>query len=482
MKKWFLLLMATLLILSAGCALADWIPVYETYPVPLDDNLWIEVPNAYDVIDVTIDYPCMYIVDENMMGCLVVKIPSGYRHGRTSQSADLTGFREDGQKVLAGADATDASTVIERYTIHDLPAARVDMTGQGFEMIWMGDGDDLYFFMYPLKDEAFAADMVAIASTMHLVRSNTAPASSEADYTWTADETGVTITGYTGEATRVAIPAEIDGQPVVALADKAFYETDVTWVSIPDGVTEIGRYCFGGCTALQTLQLPAALTEIPDGLLESCLRLLELTIPEGVVSIGESAFWMNSYLEGLRLPASLTEIGSYNFVGMLYLERFSVAPGNTAFQTLDEGAVLLSADGKRFIHYCGWQDRSVYTIPEGVEVVSAFAFDQQPTLRSIIVPEGVTTIEGMAFLSVTGLQSLTLPASVTEIGKAQVSITDGIILPDPDAAPEDVPESTLRIVSGAVIIAPEGSAAQVYAEQFNLIFEPVRTADEAVQE
>lgn len=482
MKKWFLLLMATLLILSAGCALADWIPVYEAYPVPLDDNAWFEVPYSYDVMDVTIDYPCLYIFNGDMMGCLVAKIPAGYRHSLLSQSADLSGFQEDGQLVLAGADATEASTVIERYTINDLPAARVDMKGQGFEMIWMGDGGDLYFFMYPLDDQDFATDMVDIASTLHLVKSNTAPTTNEADYTWTADETGVTITGYTGEATRVAIPAEIDGQPVVALADKAFYETDVTWVSIPDSVTEIGRFCFGGCTALQTLQLPAALTEIPDGLLESCMRLLELKIPEGVVSIGESAFWMNSYLEGLRLPASLTEIDSYNFVGMLYLERISVAPGNTAFQTLDEGAVLLSADGKRFIHYCGWQDRSIYTIPEGVEVVSAFAFDQQPTLRSIIVPEGVTTIEGMAFLSVTGLQSLTLPASVTEIGKAQVSITDGIILPDPDAAPEDIPESTLRIVSGAVIIAPEGSAAQAYAEQFNLIFEPVRTADEAVQE
>ena len=50
----------------------------------------------------------------------------------------------------------------------------------------------------------------------------------------------------TKECEHVLIPSEIDGQPVTALADKAFYEKHVTTVVVPDSVTEIGDLCFSG--------------------------------------------------------------------------------------------------------------------------------------------------------------------------------------------------------------------------------------------
>ena len=108
----------------------------------------------------------------------------------------------------------------------------------------------------------------------------------------------------------------------------------------------------------------------------------------------------------------------------------------------------------------GWQECTSYTIPDGVETIGSFAFSDYGTLREIIVPEGVKTIEGAAFVSAFGLQKLHLPASVTDLGRFPGE------------------EGTGSIAGKAIIIAPEGSAAQAYAEQFQLSFEAAPAADE----
>lgn len=480
MKKTLSLLLALLLLLAAlpAAAQGSLMPLYDVYPVNAAEGVWFEVRTQYEAFSTPSSFPVVGIIDPDATdvmaaNAIFVKIPEGLVLQRGDM--DVSGFAEEGRAVLSGTLDTGASRVIERYEINGLPAVRVNMVGQGYEMIWVGDGGDMYFFMYPTADETFAEHIRETAATLHLVEAHTPAVCNPEDYIWTDDERGVTIAGYTGTASRIAIPAEIGGKPVIALNDAAFYEADVTWVSIPDSVTRIGRFCFGGCALLQTVKLPAGLTEIPDGLFESCFRLYAVDIPESVGSIGYGAFWCNFYLTELHLPASLTHIGGCNFVSLDCFERFTIAEGNSAFRTLDGGKVLLSADGKRFIHYAPWQERGVYTVPEGVEVIGAFAFARQQSLRSVIVPEGVVTIEGAAFISVTGLQSLTLPASATDLGRAQMQIEDGVVMPSPEG---EVRAYTLPVTGYAVIIAPEGSAAQTHAEQFNLIFEAAPAAED----
>lgn len=469
MKKILAMLLAVLMLLTAGSALAKtgMLPLYECYPATGDGNAWIELPNQYELFTMPMSYTCGYVVDpsaemiEESM-CVFAHIPEGYvqRIGEM----DVSGFAEDGAKVLGGADKTEASTVLERYTISDLPAVRVNMTGQGFEMIWIADGGDMYFFMYPLLNETFAQDMRDAADTFHLVEAKTLAASDPADYEYTADETGVTITKYVGDHVRVAIPAEIDGKSVVALGEKAFYETGVRWVSVPEGVTEVGDFCFSGCNDLMTLRLPGTLTTVSDGALESCFRLLTLNVPEGVTTIGNSVFFGNQYLYELCLPASLEVFGNNNLVAVDSLMMVDVAEGCKAVKALDDGAVLLSADGKRFIRYLSWQERESYTIPEGVEEIASFAFSDYGTLREIIVPEGVKAIEASAFMPAYGLERLVLPASVEKLG--HLPGTEGVG----------------KIAGNATIIAPEGSAAQAHAEQFKSTFEAAPAADEVLQE
>ncbi len=57
----------------------------------------------------------------------------------------------------------------------------------------------------------------------------------------------VTITSYGASGGNVAIPAVINGQPVISIGDEAFiHDTALTGVTIPDGVTSIGTGCICG--------------------------------------------------------------------------------------------------------------------------------------------------------------------------------------------------------------------------------------------
>ncbi len=109
-------------------------------------------------------------------------------------------------------------------------------------------------------------------------------------YSYHTDNTA-TVSGYTGAATEVVIPAEVTHEDktykVTAIGGYAFQgNSTLTSITIPEGVTEIAYYAFAGCTSLTNV-----------------------TIPEGVTHIGNCAFWDCTSLKSVSLPASLTECG-----------------------------------------------------------------------------------------------------------------------------------------------------------------------------
>ena len=92
---------------------------------------------------------------------------------------------------------------------------------------------------------------------------------------------------------------------------------DITSVVVSEGVTSIGDYLFGNCQNMEKISLPTTLTSIGhaafmqgDGYVNTVYGLTEITIPSGVTSIGGSAFW-GSAIQSLVIPASVTEIGKY---------------------------------------------------------------------------------------------------------------------------------------------------------------------------
>ncbi len=59
---------------------------------------------------------------------------------------------------------------------------------------------------------------------------------------------------------------------------------------IPNSVTYIGDYAFGGCKSLQSITIPNSVTSIGDCAFSLCKSLQSITIPNSVTSIGDGAF------------------------------------------------------------------------------------------------------------------------------------------------------------------------------------------------
>ena len=80
----------------------------------------------------------------------------------------------------------------------------------------------------------------------------------------------VTITGNSTPEGDIAIPAEIDGCPVTAIATNTFYGcTGLTGVMIPDCVTEIGKDAFYGCAGLTNLVIEGNVEFATPGLIQA---------------------------------------------------------------------------------------------------------------------------------------------------------------------------------------------------------------------
>ncbi|NTU70523.1 MAG: leucine-rich repeat protein [Coriobacteriia bacterium] len=152
------------------------------------------------------------------------------------------------------------------------------------------------------------------------------------DWTYRLDgDDNATIIGYAGTDTTITIPAVIDGYPVVAIDDLVFlYRTDLTSVSIPEGVTSIGAYAFYGCSSLTSMSIPAGVTSIRDYTFYGCSSLTDVALPEGLNSIGFQAFRACSNLTSVTFPSSLTSIGEGAYEWCSNLTDVTIPAGVTS--------------------------------------------------------------------------------------------------------------------------------------------------------
>ncbi|MDO5295216.1 MAG: leucine-rich repeat protein [bacterium] len=105
--------------------------------------------------------------------------------------------------------------------------------------------------------------------------------------------------------TSVTIP-----EGVTSIGRGAFNECyNLTSVTIPEGVTSIGRGAFNECYNLTSVTIPDTVTSIGSFAFNFCESLTSVTIPEGVLDIGSTAFYGCSGLTSVTIPNSVTSIG-----------------------------------------------------------------------------------------------------------------------------------------------------------------------------
>lgn len=454
-KRLISLILAVLMLLS--CAVAEEtgnVPLmayYECFAVPLGENAIFEIPNewGYQTGEDT-DVPPMtsLLTDQNQM-VMAMKLPADWKATDASDALGIQSFMVEGTALMLGL-TTPQSTRLQEMTINDMPAVLVSMNGQGFDILWIGDSGDLYFLMFPNDDDAFVQQALEVGQSLRVFHRKDERVNPASDFDCTAENGEVTITDYTGTREHVLIPSEIDGQPVTALADKAFYEKHVTTVVVPDSVTEIGDLCFSGDNYLVSLTLPDGLAELPYGALESCFRLMDFDLPQGLKKISGSALQYNYYLTHLTLPSSLTEIEQLNFIGLHGLQSLTLAEDDAAFKLDETNGLLMTADGTRLLHcFSDISPAEEIILPEGMKTIDPFAFHYDVTVEKIVLPEGTETIGLLAFGICPKLTEIVIPASVTAIGVMEGQAGSG----------------SITSFAQNVLVTPEGSPAWDWAQK-----------------
>lgn len=432
-------------------ASATRMPFYDVFPLQLDDNTVLELPVdwGYQFVELEGVPPIAYAMNDSEQLLMMVKIPADYTPNEASDRLGLTSFIPEGTAVMLGI-TTPQSTRLQEMTINDMPAVLVEMNGQGFDILWIGDSGDLYFLMFPNDDDAFVQQALEVGQSLRVFHRKDERVNPASDFDCTAENGEVTITDYIGTREHVLIPSEIGGFPVTALADKAFYEKHVTTVVVPDSVTEIGDLCFSGDNYLLSLTLPDGLAELSYGALESCYSLMDFELPKGLKTIGAGALQAIFYLTHLTIPAGVTDIEQMNFLMMHGLEEVSVAEGSTSFTYDAENGLLMTADKARLLHcFFHLAPQKEIILPEGMKTIDPFAFHYDVTVEKIVLPEGAETIGLLAFGICPKLTEIVIPASVTAIGVMEGQAGSG----------------SITSFAQNVLVTPEGSLAWDWAQK-----------------
>lgn len=125
----------------------------------------------------------------------------------------------------------------------------------------------------------------------------------------------IIVVGYNGPSMNVKIPPIIDGGNVIAISEGAFYgRGNVSSITLPDSIREIGRAAFSSCPNLTSIKFGEGVKELPHSVLRNCKVLKEVILPDTLEVIGDFAFEGCIKLETLYIPATVREIGHDAFM------------------------------------------------------------------------------------------------------------------------------------------------------------------------
>ncbi len=255
----------------------------------------------------------------------------------------------------------------------------------------------------------------------------------------TTAEGEIIITGSPDQE-EITIPAEIDGMPVVGIAENAFLNRkDIKKVMIRSGVRYVGEHAFSGCETLKVVTLENGLQYIGKGAFSGDCLLEEIRMPDSVAFVGESAFEDCRELGTIVFPQS-AHVDDHAFEG----SRWQELRDEGDFQI--RGSCLLSARGK---------EGGTLEIPYGVTrtadnpsadgyvraVVRQYvAYGSNVQYEEIILPETMVRLGDGSFNS-TKIDRIVLPLSLREIGVfafrwailGEVNLSEGLKIIDDGA-------------------------------------------------
>ena len=191
------------------------------------------------------------------------------------------------------------------------------------------------------------------------------------------------------------------------ISDYKFSECrDITSITLPNSVTEIGNYAFYG-TGITSITLPTNLTTIKTRAF-AYTGLTTIALSPILTNIESAAFAYTS-LSSINVPKEMQTIKGFNNISTLASVAFEA---NSTLQTI--GDDCFSGSGLQSI-----------TIPASVETIGTRAFKNCSNLQTVAFANG-TLLENIGSESFynTGITSITIPASVENIYSSAFASSD----------------------------------------------------------
>lgn len=286
--------------------------------------------------------------------------------------------------------------------------------------------------------------LAALLGSLLLARPTVATAQDVADFNYTtnADGATITITGLSMAGILVTnspfdFPSAINDLPVttigdnwhifnfsyhvnavnfpdsvISIGDNAFssFSGQMTNLVIPDSVLNLGTNSFPNLRYLTTLTIGNGLAYIPYDAFSSCRSLQSVTLGSSVTNIGDFAFGYAASLTNITIRGDVTRIGQHAFEGAGKLTQFAfgnslVSIGQWAFS----GCALTSI-----------------ALPNSLTTIGDSAFTGNGWLSRVTIGNGITNIGNKAFIfagSMVGNLSVFFTGNAPDVGTNVFSST-----------------------------------------------------------
>lgn len=265
------------------------------------------------------------------------------------------------------------------------------------------------------------------------------------DYVYTLTEDGnACITSCKSEESEIVLPSEIDGITVTGIGADAFFQSNITKITIPATVTDIAEENpFCAMLFIEEIIVDDANENYTavDGILYTkdmknllCYPIAKkgssFTIPDGVETIGIASIY-GTELEEISIPDSVTSIMRHGFNGNENLKKIDMS--NTAIEQITP------------MCFAACTNLTDVIFSESTTYIDVGGFMNCEKLENITLPSQLDHIGQSAFMG-TAIMEVVIPTSVTSIGYCAFGY-------DKDE----------KSISGFTIIGESGSIAEIYA-------------------